>query len=171
MLQRPCLSLLAHSKLFPAPFSSPSHVSLIHSLFNFTYHLHLFQKVLPHRVQSSSLVFGALPSLHFPPWRQPQFRSTEGFLSTCLYLLADSVNHHLHPHPHTAVWQWLLLRLCTLFPHPQMGTEPLISQACYKKNPRDGGGLIRGLSGISRFIAINVRLNTQVAGLSQVRKW
>lgn len=41
----------------------------------------------------------------------------------------------------TAVWQRLWLRLCTLFPHPQMGTEPHISQASCKKNPRDGGGV------------------------------
>lgn len=45
----------------------------------------------------------------------------------------------LTPSP-TAVWQRLWLRLCTLFPHPQMGTEPHISQASYKKNPRDVGG-------------------------------
>lgn len=78
-------SLTLNSSLLCFPL--PPHVSLIHSLFNFMYRLHLLQKVLSHRVQSSSLVFGALPSLHFPPRRQPQFRSTEGFLSTCLYLL------------------------------------------------------------------------------------
>lgn len=99
--QEPCLSSLAHSKLFPAPFPSPSRVSLIHSLFNFTYHFHLFQKVLPHRVQSSSLVFGALPSLHFPPRAgpQPQFRSTAGVSEHLPLSPADSVNHHLHPPP------------------------------------------------------------------------
>lgn len=157
MLQWSCLCSLTPNSS-PNPFPLPLMLlCLIPSLLNRISFSPIPESSSSPPFQSSPLVFGVLPSFTLEPDSPLSTPTTTVLLhwevSDHLHLSpADAVNCVLYTLPHSCVAvNCLLLRLCTFFGQPHMGTEPHISQVGYKKNPqRYGGGiLIRGLSEIS----------------------